>query len=444
VLRHGGLNVYTTLDPKLQAKAEEVIEKFVRSASPHTNVKQGALVSMDVETGHILAMVGGIDFEKNQFNTATQSRRAVGSTFKPFVYLTGIRLGVISPKTPISDRPVSFGGWSPHNWDGRYMGGMDVRRALTLSRNTPTVQVAAKVGIKEVIKTARLAGITSRIDSYLPSALGSSGVSPLELVTAYSTFARGGVFVQPTAIQQITDNRGRVIKMQTREPKRVFTQDHVAAVVDILIDVVEKGTGRNAQLPDRTVAGKTGTTDQIRDIWFMGFTPDMVCGVWFGDPANQPLHGVGSYNAAMAWHDYSTYYFETYKSQPRPFFLASDEYAARNGLVHLIDPVGVALAKKNLKNEKEDALALDAQTLEGDGSATGAGGSRRSSGNNGRAPTPSRGGTSAAASAQPRRINRPQQNSNYASPSQSGGSNESRQAKYDRWQNTLDDLLERN
>lgn len=355
LLRRGGLTIYTTLDPQAQEVAEKLVEDFVK-AHRGGGVNQGALVALDTETGNIKALVGGVDFEHNQFNSATMARRAVGSTFKPFVFLTGLRMEKITPRTPITDKPISYAGWAPHNWDGKYMGAMNVRTALVQSRNTTTVQIGMKVGVDQVIKTARMAGIKSHIDNNPSSLLGSSGVSPLELVTGYSTFARGGIYIKPSAIRKVENNRGEVLSIETPSPKRVFQQDYVAALVDILIDVVEKGTGRNAILKDRVVAGKTGTTDDVRDIWFMGFTPDLVCGVWFGNRNNTPLHGVFSFNSAQVWHDFAEAYFKLHPTPPHKFFIASDDYAAKTGLVHLMDPQGVAAAKLRIKNYKEPSL----------------------------------------------------------------------------------------
>jgi len=354
VVRRGGLRVYTTMDDAAQTSAENAVYEGVTKAPGGSGIKQGALVAMDAQSGEIIAMVGGVDFIKNQFNVATMARRAVGSTFKPFVYLTGFRLGVINPTSPISDRPISYGNWSPHNWDGKYMGAMNIRRALTLSRNTPTVQVGMKVGIDEVIKTCQLAGITSAIDPNSSSLLGSSGVSLLELVTGYSTFARGGIYVQPTAIKRVEDSQGHLVKIDRPASRRVFEQDHVASLVDILIDVVEKGTGKNAILPGRVVAGKTGTTDQMRDIWFMGFTADMVAGVWMGDPKNTPMHGVFGANSAKVWHSFAEGYYASHDIPPQDFFTASNDYAAKNGLIHLVDRSGLADAKKRIKVDDLD------------------------------------------------------------------------------------------
>lgn len=313
-VRRGGLKVYTALDPDVQTAAEESLVGAITKLPKYSQVTQGALVAMDLNSSEIIALVGGTDFVKSQFNNAIQARRAPGSTFKPIVYLTGFRLGMITPETPISDRPVHFNTgvsiWSPHNWDGRYMGPMTIRKALTLSRNTTTVQVGMKVGIDEVIKTARLAGITSRIDPNFSSLLGSSGISPLEMATVYATFARGGVWMQPTAIRQIEDMRGRVVALDNPPAKRVFDTEPISELVSILLDVVEKGTGKNARLPGRVVAGKTGTTDHVRDIWFSGFTPDMVATVWMGNEKYVPLRGVFSSNTAQVWHDFAQKYYE--------------------------------------------------------------------------------------------------------------------------------------
>lgn len=449
VVRKGGLRVYTTMDEKAQDAAEKVMYEAITKSSKGSGIQQGALVAMDVETGEIVAMVGGINFQKNQFNAATMARRAVGSTFKPFVYLTGFRLGKITPKSPISDRPVAYGNWAPHNWDGRYMGAMDIRKALTLSRNTPTVQIGMKVGVEQVIKTCQLAGIRSTIDPNSSSLLGSSGVSPLELIIGYSTFARGGIYIQPTAIKRVVDSSGRLVKIDTPAPKRVFDQDHVAALVDILIDAVEKGTGRNAILKGRVVAGKTGTTDDIRDIWFMGFTPDLAAGVWMGNPKNTPLHGVFSSNAAQAWHDFAEAYYKINPTPPQPFFVASNEYAVRAGLVHLIDAKGVAEAKKKLSIEK---LTLDDE--ESDGLSKTSNKPAASSDSKGKAtsnyganePVTERNPSSKVASPSAADA-KPSQPSRQASPPPPLPVNpavhetpDQKQAKYDHWKNTLNNV----
>jgi penicillin-binding protein 1A len=313
VVRRGGLRVYTTLDQKVQEAAEAALINHVKGLPRYSNVEQGALVAEDLDTGEIIAMVGGVDFEKSQFNNVTQARRAAGSTFKPIVYLTAFRLGIITPDSILVDRPISFstgyGVWHPKNWDGRYLGPLTARKALALSRNTTTVQLGMKVGIDPIIETAKLAGITSPIDHNFSSLLGSSGVSPFEMLNAFSTFARGGFHYDPTGIHKLEDVRGRVIPLRNRKKELVFDPQDVASLVSILVDVVEQGTGKNALLPDRVVAGKTGTTDRVRDIWFSGFTTDMACVVWMGNTKYVPLNGVFSSNAARVWHDFADAYY---------------------------------------------------------------------------------------------------------------------------------------
>ncbi len=314
VVRRGGLRVYTTLDPEAQEAAEKILTEKVKKLPQYTNVDSGALVAIDVKTAEIMAMVGGVDFRSNQYNNATQAKRAAGSQFKPFVYLTGFRLGIITPESPIADKPVSFNTgvsiWRPHNWDGRFMGAMNIRKALTLSRNTPTVQIGMRVGIDEVIKTVEAAGVHSKIDRNFSSLLGSSGIPPLEVATGFSTFARGGVRMYPTAVRRVLDVENKELPFQKPKPERTLDPEAVAQLNSILVDVVEKGTGRSARLSGRQVAGKTGTTDKVRDIWFTGFTPDMVCTVWMGNINYTPLRGVFSFNAAEIWHDFSEQYYK--------------------------------------------------------------------------------------------------------------------------------------
>jgi penicillin-binding protein 1A len=317
-VRQGGLKVYTTMDEPVQDLAEKSLYDEMDKIA-YSGVKEGAFIVEDLPTGQIVALVGGRDFEKNQFNHATQQHRAIGSTFKPLVYLTAFRLGLITPETPIVDSPVCFNNgysnWCPHNWDGKFMGAMDIRKALTLSRNTPTVKLGLKMGIDPVIETARAAGIDSPIDRNFSSLLGSAGISPYEVVTAYSTIARSGVYMHPQVILRVEDSRGREIPLEKPQSERRFEAQPVNNLISILQDVVEKGTGKNAIIPGRPVAGKTGTTDEMRDIWFTGFTSDMVATVWMGNDQYVPLHGVFSSNSAMVWGNFAREY---YKMNPTP------------------------------------------------------------------------------------------------------------------------------
>ncbi|MEM0952150.1 MAG: transglycosylase domain-containing protein [Cyanobacteria bacterium P01_H01_bin.74] len=311
-IRKGGLKVFTTMDVELQTVAEKSLIKKLDQLKG-TGAEEGSFVVQRLSNGHILALVGGRDFHKNQFNHATQQKRAIGSTFKPFVYLTAFRKGVVTPDSIVADSPICLGNWCPRNWDGKYMGRMTVRRALTLSRNTPTIKVGNKVGIEAVIETASLAGISSRIDPNASSFLGSAGITPYEVIRAFSTIARGGVFIEPTAIMRIEDSRGKEIDLPERKPERRFQSEPIYNLISILIDVVEKGTGRNARLAGRQVAGKTGTTDNNRDIWFTGFTTDMVGSVWIGnDDYNVSMPGIYSSNAAAVWGDFAKQYYALY------------------------------------------------------------------------------------------------------------------------------------
>ena len=328
IVRRGGFKVYTTLDPKVQEIAEKTMTAGVKALAG-TGVREGALVCIDVNTADILAVVGGMDYEKSQYNRAVLAKRPVGSGFKPVVYLTGLRLGVITPDSIIYDAPVSYrtkwNVWSPHNWDGRYMGKMTIRQALTLSRNTPTVRIALKVGINKIIETARLLGIKSLIRPGFSMVLGSSEITPLEVATSYSTLARDGIFIEPSAIRYVKDSKGNTIEIPDRNPVRVFDSKFIRELTSILMDVVEKGTGRSARIEGRQVAGKTGTTDSVKDVWFSGYTPDTVTTIWMGNDQNTSLHGVFSSNCAILWKNFMTSYYQAKNIAPQTFPMTEQE-----------------------------------------------------------------------------------------------------------------------
>jgi len=323
VVRRGGLKVYTTLDPKAQELAEKTINEGVKLIPKGSGVRQGSLVSINVDNGYVQALVGGIDFAKSNYNRAVYAKRAAGSSFKPVVYLTGLRLGKITPESSIADAPISFNTgwniWCPHNWDGKYMGKMTIRKALTLSRNTCTVRIALKVGIDAILETARKVGIKSKINRDYSIALGSLCLSPLEMATVYSTLARQGAYIEPTCIRKVVDNQGNVIEVHQPNPIQIVKPDYVRQLDSILVDVVEKGTGKLAKLDDRPVAGKTGTTDDVKDIWFTGFTPDTVTSIWLGNDENQPLKGVFSSNCAQLWGIYMKEFYKVKKIPPAYF-----------------------------------------------------------------------------------------------------------------------------
>ncbi|MBY0552118.1 MAG: PBP1A family penicillin-binding protein [Candidatus Obscuribacterales bacterium] len=316
-LRKQGLRVFTNLDPAVQELAEKTLNDGIKKAPKGVN--QGALVVVQVKDGAVLALVGGVgDFWKNQFNRATNPHTA-GSSFKPFVYLCAFAKRAYAPDSIIDDSPITIKQgwglplWQPKNFDHKFMGRIPIRTALALSRNVPSVKVAQQVGVGSIIETARLCGITSKLDANLSLSLGTSAVSPLELAGAYSTFARGGVMISPQVIRKIENTRGQVV--QAIEPKydKAFDTEPVAELVSVLQDVVNKGTGTQAKLPDRPVAGKTGTADEGKDIWFCGFTPDTVAVLWGGNDDNLAIPGhniTGGTIMAKIWKTFMTAYYE--------------------------------------------------------------------------------------------------------------------------------------
>ncbi|PIX38115.1 MAG: penicillin-binding protein [Armatimonadetes bacterium CG_4_10_14_3_um_filter_59_10] len=288
----GGLQVYTTMDLDLQNAAEKAAKKGLNNVKRH-RVSQVALVCISVKDGRILAMVGGTDFEKSQWNRATQARRQPGSSFKPYVYATAIDQG-FTPNSVVRDSPVSYPGaggrpWRPQNYDGRYRGSVTLRTAVALSINIVAVKVMNEVGVEKVIQTARRMGIRSPLAPYLPLALGASGITLLEHTAAYAAFASNGLRAEPTTISKVLDHTGSPIEVLVPRVRRVLLPQTAAAVRSMLITAVESGTGRQARIKGYQVAGKTGTTSGGKDAWFMGFTPDLVCGVWMGNDDNTPM-----------------------------------------------------------------------------------------------------------------------------------------------------------
>lgn len=313
-LRAKGYRVFTGLDPDAQLKAERILNEEIKHA-PY-GVTQYGLASVDVKTGQVRVIVGGVgDYWKNQWNRATNPH-TIGSAFKPFVYLTAFEKGVVDPNTKIKDAKVEIPDgdmmWVPKNFDGSYWGNITIREALVNSRNIPAVKVARQVGIENVIKTARACGIESDLPPNLSVALGSSAISPLEAASSYATFARGGIYIKPIVIRRIEDPKKRVVERNDPVPVRAASQDAVSVLVNVLLDVVKKGTGTLARLDDRPVAGKTGTSDKSRDVWFIGFTPDLSTAIWGGNDHFKPIHGKGVTGGAIVakvWKRFNKEYY---------------------------------------------------------------------------------------------------------------------------------------
>jgi len=257
---------------------------------------EGAFVALDPRDGSVKAMIGGYDFERSKFNRATQAKRQPGSAFKPFIYAAAFDRG-FTPSTVIDDSPISFhtrvGGqlveWSPRNFDRKFRGPTTLRRALENSINVVTVKLLQQVGVEPVVRLAHQVGIESDLRREIALALGVSEVSPLELVSAYGVFANGGVRAEPFSIRRVTDQQGRTLEQHVTETQEVMRPETAYVLVNVMKGVIQRGTGARARVLDRPLAGKTGTTDDATDLWFVGFSPSLVAGVWIGYDVKRSL-----------------------------------------------------------------------------------------------------------------------------------------------------------
>lgn len=308
-----GLKIYTTMDVDKQHAAVRAMRNLPNNYTDENGLTQpqAAIVSIDPKTGHILAMVGGRG--QDSFNRASMAVRQPGSAFKPFVYLTALQHDM-TPDTTMNDQPVTYGSWSPKNAGGSYSGTMTLSDALAHSVNTIAVQLADQVGTKNIIANAKKMGITTldAKDDNLAMALGglTKGVTPLEMASAYGTFANKGVHVKPTAIVKILDRNGNVLEdastLEKEETKtRVMSEREAYEMTTMLEGVIDHGTGTAAAI-GRPAAGKTGTTDDNKDAWFVGYTPDIVTAVWIGDDTGSHSLGeiYGGTIPAEIWKDY--------------------------------------------------------------------------------------------------------------------------------------------
>ncbi|MDZ8051309.1 MAG: transglycosylase domain-containing protein [Aulosira sp. ZfuVER01] len=302
VLAGGGLVVETTLNLTWQKLAEEAVAKTLRNQGRWENFKQAAMVAIDPRNGEIQAMVGGKDFGKNQFNRVTQAQRQPGSTFKGFVYATAIASGK-NPYDTYEDQPFVVDGYEPKNYSEKFHGSMSMRDALTRSINIIAVKVLIDVGFAPTIKLAHDMGIKSELKPTYSLALGSNEVNLLELASAYGSFATQGLHTEAHGIRRILNRQGKVVWSADFASKRVLDADSAAIMTWMLRNVVEEGTGAAAQLDNRPVAGKTGTSDEARDLWFIGYIPQLVTGVWLGNDDNRPTWG-SSGSAAYTWHEF--------------------------------------------------------------------------------------------------------------------------------------------
>jgi penicillin-binding protein 1A len=309
-LQKGGMRIQTTVDTKLQRIAEDTVTQG------HENLlgrgvyaDQMSLVAVDPRTHYVKAIVGGVDYKKSQYNRAVQALRQPGSAFKPFVYYTAFASGKYAPDSGISDTPVSYPDgyeyYSPQNYDGSFMGGMSIRRALEMSRNIPAVRLGQEVGLNKVIEVCRSIGIRSPIEPVVSLPLGAVDLTPMEMAGAYATFASNGWYSETTMIVQVTDSAGNVLLDNTPKPQLVLDPWAVASLNDVLQGVINQGTATSARI-DRPAAGKTGTTSSEKDIWFVGYVPQLSVAVWVGNDDNTPMgHGAtGGTMVAPIWRDF--------------------------------------------------------------------------------------------------------------------------------------------
>jgi len=373
-LYEDGLKVYTTLDPDMQSAAERALEAqlraieagrygryrhptyeqyVARSADDDAHVGasspylQGAFVALDPRTGAVRALVGGRDYDDSKFNRATQALRQPGSSFKPVVYSAAVQAGR-TPASPVSDEPVTIGNWSPKNFDGRFLGEIPMRRALYLSRNLAAVHVGQELGPQAVAAEARKFGISTPIPNFPSIYLGAAAVYPVEMVAAYSAFATLGTRAAPYAVVRVEDRDGRVL--WEPEPVRapVLSPEEAYLMVSMMKDVNVRGTAAGAvgsagfRIPS---GGKTGTTNDGADVWYIGYTPDLVAGVWLGMDRPRPIKGnaQGGDLAAPAWTAFMT---EVYRRKPappdwpQPAGIVAVELVAGTNLLYIPECVG--------------------------------------------------------------------------------------------------------
>jgi penicillin-binding protein 1A len=296
--------VRTTIDQKLQVLAEDALGRELDQKGPKANVSQGALVSMTPD-GAVRALIGGRSYADSQFNRAVTARRQPGSAFKAFVFLTALEHG-LTPDTVREDAPINVHGWKPENYEHGYMGPVTLTRALALSLNTVSVRLTLEMTPQAVIRTAYRLGIASKLEPNASIALGTSEVSPLELTGAYATFANGGYAVAPHVIDSIATSNGKLLYAHPQtQLGRVVDPRYVAMMNSMMAQTLAIGTARKAALPGWPAAGKTGTSQDFRDAWFIGYTAHLVTGVWLGNDDGTPTkHVTGGSLPVEIWSDF--------------------------------------------------------------------------------------------------------------------------------------------
>lgn len=305
----GGMRIQTTIDTKMQRLAERTVKEAYERLRYQVGNDQMALVAVDPRTHYVKAMVGGVDFEKSQYNRAVQAQRQPGSAFKPFVYYAAFASGKYGPDSIVMDTPVTYPdgdyGYSPRNYGGGYSGAVSIRQALAVSLNIPAVRLGQEVGLNKVIEICRTLGIKSPMQPVISLPLGSVDLTPMEMAGAFATFASNGWHSEPTFIVQVTDSTGQVLLDNTPKPRLVLDPWSAASINSALQGVINQGTATSAAI-GRPAAGKTGTTSSERDIWFVGYVPQLSVALWVGNDDYTPLAAgaTGGGFVAPVWRDF--------------------------------------------------------------------------------------------------------------------------------------------
>ena len=377
-LYNEGLYIKTTIVPEFQRAASAALNKELDSYNEgRTEKLQGAIIAMNPHTGRVLAMAGGRSFSESSFNRATQAMRQIGSTIKPFVYLAALERGM-SPEAMILDAPIvglreDNSLWKPENYDRKFLGEVPLRLALETSRNVPAVRLVQQIGVENAIEAAQRFGVypDDLQNINLSLALGSGETTLLRLVQGYSAFVNGGHLIQPKLVDYIEDRYGRVLGGQKTEmidwyddllpmEEEVGTEplsdsQSLYQIVSILQGTVERGTGRQARVPGHTIAGKTGTTNDVKDVWFVGFSKNLIAGVYLGFDTPTPLgRGASSHMAARVFADFMKVALANEKDQPFavPDGMTFVRVNRRSGAAATEDPNGVIITEAFKQGQK--------------------------------------------------------------------------------------------
>jgi len=356
---HGGYKVITTLDSKAQEKANESILANMKAYGLTSKSQQAAIFSFSPIDGKILVYAGGKNYGESQFDRVTQAIRPPGSAFKPIVYAAAMEKGY-SPNDIVDDSPLTISKWSPRNYGNKYRGKIPLYKALMVSSNVCAARVIREIGVHSVIQLARVLGITTPLEKDYTISLGSNGVKLFEFVRAYGAFANGGYVVEPYAIERVEDSRGRVLYRATgTKSSHQLSSNTAAEMTAMMKTVITNGTGMGANI-GKPAAGKTGTTDDYKDAYFVGYTPDIVTGVWVGDDNNKQMHGLtGGTIPAKIWKDVMTVATQKYgtKDFDYPTIILSDKGK----------PIGEEneenAESETTKTEDEEALLKEANEL---------------------------------------------------------------------------------